>query len=375
MKVSGEEEPSAKGVNPPNMFNLRLEQQARRVMEKIHLRKKFFGTVMPNVYGWKPLMRRYHSSFELRSDVSAWNGEEYTEDDYIEFIDAIESTTGHQADFSHLEGIVQSWERRGQEQENNEDVKLDEMPFNAESLIFETAPEGRVYKCKIRREKRGTFPVFCLYFQHAPKKRTFLLAGKKCMFSRSGSYTISTDPDNFSRKAPTYIGKLNSNLIGTNYTLYDVGRYSNRDFSIELGGIIYKKNLFGLKGPRKFTVILPSVDSDGSRTEISAGKKSRSSILHESFRNNQTNGIITFQNKTPTWDATKRVHVINFEGRVKRASVKNFKLVRGVEPESLVMQFGKISRDSFSMDYSYPLCALQAFGIALSSFDYKLACE
>jgi len=27
------------------------------------------------------------------------------------------------------------------------------------------------------------------------------------------------------------------------------------------------------------------------------------------------------------------------------------------------------------MDYRYPMCAVQAFGIALSSFDSKLACE
>lgn len=41
----------------------------------------------------------------------------------------------------------------------------------------------------------------------------------------------------------------------------------------------------------------------------------------------------------------------------------------------IVMQFGRISEDVFTMDYNYPMCAVQAFGIALSSFDSKLACE
>ena len=41
----------------------------------------------------------------------------------------------------------------------------------------------------------------------------------------------------------------------------------------------------------------------------------------------------------------------------------------------IVMQFGRVSDDNFTMDYTYPLSALQAFGIALSSFDGKLACE
>lgn len=43
--------------------------------------------------------------------------------------------------------------------------------------------------------------------------------------------------------------------------------------------------------------------------------------------------------------------------------------------EYIVMQFGRVSEEVFTMDYAYPMCALQAFGIALSSFDSKLACE
>lgn len=41
----------------------------------------------------------------------------------------------------------------------------------------------------------------------------------------------------------------------------------------------------------------------------------------------------------------------------------------------IVMQFGRVAEDVFTMDYRYPMCAVQAFAIALSSFDSKLACE
>lgn len=41
----------------------------------------------------------------------------------------------------------------------------------------------------------------------------------------------------------------------------------------------------------------------------------------------------------------------------------------------IVMQFGRIADDIFTLDYSYPMCAAQAFAIALSSFDGKIACE
>lgn len=39
------------------------------------------------------------------------------------------------------------------------------------------------------------------------------------------------------------------------------------------------------------------------------------------------------------------------------------------------MQFGRVERDYFTLDYKYPICLLQAFAIALTSFDAKLACE
>lgn len=42
---------------------------------------------------------------------------------------------------------------------------------------------------------------------------------------------------------------------------------------------------------------------------------------------------------------------------------------------SIVMQFGRISTHEFTCDVSHPLSILQAFSIALSSFDSKLACE
>lgn len=35
----------------------------------------------------------------------------------------------------------------------------------------------------------------------------------------------------------------------------------------------------------------------------------------------------------------------------------------------------QVGDDMFTMDYQWPLSAVQAFGIALSSFDSKLACE
>lgn len=39
-----------------------------------------------------------------------------------------------------------------------------------------------------------------------------------------------------------------------------------------------------------------------------------------------------------------------------------------VDEGTTVMQFGRIDENNFALDYRYPLTAVQAFGIALSSF-------
>jgi hypothetical protein len=42
--------------------------------------------------------------------------------------------------------------------------------------------------------------------------------------------------------------------------------------------------------------------------------------------------------------------------------------------KSTVLLFGRVGDDIFNVDIQYPLSPLQAFGIILSSFDYKIAC-
>jgi hypothetical protein len=93
---------------------------------------------------------------------------------------------------------------------------------------------------------------------------------------------------------------------------------------------------------------------------------------------------LILKNKSPRWHEQLQCWCLNFMGRVTVASVKNFQLVAAVDPshnvspaeqERVILQFGKIGKDIFTMDYSYPLSAFQAFAICLTSFDTKPACE
>lgn len=67
--------------------------------------------------------------------------------------------------------------------------------------------------------------------------------------------------------------------------------------------------------------------------------------------------------------------VLNFNGRVTMASVKNFQLVSPDDVETVLLQFGRTGKEQFTMDFQWPLSPLQAFATCLSSFDYKFACE
>ncbi|CAL1394720.1 unnamed protein product [Linum trigynum] len=94
---------------------------------------------------------------------------------------------------------------------------------------------------------------------------------------------------------------------------------------------------------------------------------------------------LILKNRAPRWHEQLQCWCLNFRGRVTVASVKNFQLVAACEPhhhnvpaaehDRVLLQFGKIGKDIFSMDYSYPLSAFQAFALCLSSFDTKPACE
>lgn len=82
-----------------------------------------------------------------------------------------------------------------------------------------------------------------------------------------------------------------------------------------------------------------------------------------------------YQNKAPKWNDQIGAFVLNFNKRVSTASVKNFQLVNQSDPDVVYLQFGRSGKDSFTMDVRHPLSIVQAFGVVLSSFDYKLCCE
>ncbi|EAY75891.1 hypothetical protein OsI_03808 [Oryza sativa Indica Group] len=139
---------------------------------------------------------------------------------------------------------------------------------------------------------------------------------------------------------------------------------------VEVGEVSYKYSLLRPRGPRRMSCSVQCPVLKGTAVDPQDGKRLSNSIPSS----------LVLNSKVPSWHEHLQCWCLNFHGRVMVASVKNFQLIAPVEPgepsdETVVLQFGKIDDDVFTMDYRQPLSAFQAFAICLSNFGTKLACE
>ncbi|KAI3451675.1 hypothetical protein Pfo_008340 [Paulownia fortunei] len=299
--------------------------------------------------------------------------------------------------------------------------------------LKQPGPRDAPIQCFIKRDR--TTSTYRLYFGLTPSEDEndkLLLAAKKIRRATSTDFVISLVADDFSRASNTFVGKLRSNFLGTKFTIYDsqppsdgalqhVSRQSRRfnakqvspklpAYNYSVATISYELNVLRTRGPRRMHCVMHSIpvssiqeggtaptptsfpqciDEKSPFAPISKGKEpvmcSSSPNLSSSPVSTPNIGVaLVLKNKAPRWHEQLQCWCLNFKGRVTVASVKNFQLVAAVDPsvnipaaeqEKVILQFGKIGKDIFTMDYRYPLSAFQAFAICLSSFDTKPACE
>ncbi|XP_048442902.1 tubby-like F-box protein 7 [Pyrus x bretschneideri] len=268
------------------------------------------------------------------------------------------------------------------------------------SCLKQPGPCDFPHQCLIKRNKKTS--TFYLYLALTPSftdKGKFLLAARRYRHGTNTEYIISLDADDISQGSNAYVGKLSSDFLGTNFTIYDsqpphsgakpassrsTRRFASKQISpqvpagnFEVGQVSYKFNLLKSRGPRRMICPLICPPSD----ETSIGKPLDNLKLKKTA--STSSGYTFLRNKAPRWHDQLQCWCLNFHGRVTVASVKNFQLVAAVDPsqpggkgdEETALQFGKVGDDTFTMDYRQPLSAFQAFAICLTSFGTKLACE
>ena len=207
-----------------------------------------------------------------------------------------------------------------------------------------------------------------------------------------------------------YLGVMSSNFAGTQFTMHDyrVPKPKDRNAAIhELGVVLYETNITG-RVPNSLRALVPRWDEQYMDTEQTAKlverwqtlkattKLEKRKLSDKLLRRKKTKEqktqyaaveqveqaqLLIMETKKPEWSAKLNAWTLNFNGRVKEASKRNFMLVIQQDDQALVnefgqkktlLRFGKVSKDRYALDFSYPLSPVQAIGIALTTFAQKL---
>ena len=80
--------------------------------------------------------------------------------------------------------------------------------------------------CQIVRSKNGfdkLYPCYEIYLEIPGKDPIFLMSARKRKKSKNANYIISTDRITSAKIKDDIVGKVRSNFIGTEFTVYDDG--------------------------------------------------------------------------------------------------------------------------------------------------------
>mmetsp|Transcript_84980 Transcript_84980/g.134234 ORF Transcript_84980/g.134234 Transcript_84980/m.134234 type:complete len:488 (-) Transcript_84980:72-1535(-) len=262
-------------------------------------------------------------------------------------------------------------------------------PGDMKTFLLCPAPKASgMIECRITRKRGGVNRMFPSYTLESDSG-VFLLSAKKRKHNKTSNYSLSMSRVEDGNESDSYLGKLRSNFFGLEFTSYGTGLNPSKiDSSIpeahaiqlarqELVAVQYSSSLWGSKprGPRKMCAIIPRVRPNGERTICRTMQPAKDGLLALQKADPADQLIECYHNKPPKWNDQIGAFVLNFNKRVTQASVKNFQLTHSEDPDTVYLQFGRVGKDVFNMDFRHPFSPFQAFAICLSSFDYKLCCE
>lgn len=235
-----------------------------------------------------------------------------------------------------------------------------------------------------------------------------------CIFSTINNTFRLSSLDSIPRKpdSPVYLGCMTYSTSGKQFTIYDYRVSDPRSKSLskhvthDIAHIRYETNILA-RVPNSMKVIVARHDEHDAlkanfmtlaeRYDAEQMKRQMKAEADEEERKkNPDKKIVTkeyaavgvmeqsqlllFRTKQPVWNEDLQAWTLNFDGRVKKASKKNFLLETqdvfhlenefGADTEQL--RFGKVRKNVYSLDFKYPFSPVQAFGCALTTFAKKL---
>ena len=181
-----------------------------------------------------------------------------------------------------------------------------------------------------------------------------------------------------------YIGKITSNCFRNKFYIFDnnslqkrtkinLSTITNKELNTRgLGVINFSNSIFCITSravSNTMQVHLPYLTNKGYfsyNIQEESKENDRSSETRRSMCSINPN----FEVKTipPLWSNKYSGYVMKFTNRVRLPSKSNFILAYG---KVNILQFGKMSKDIYSLDFKYPLSLFQAFCICISSIIAK----
>eukprot|EP00873_Tetraselmis_striata_P001404 jgi/Tetstr1/421668/TSEL_012607.t1 len=249
-----------------------------------------------------------------------------------------------------------------------------------------SAPAGTWTRCsveRVRKKGNGKSSKFVLRSDSGE----ILLAAKRSKMDRAIKFFCPNWETNYSE----CVGIAHYDTLGAQFVLRgaDMREKVTTDALMAL--------LFGLttEGPRQITVALPAredIQPIGATIEdmpTLGGPSDVSSTFKAIHLGIDSQDVQVFRSAMPVWDSIHKTYRMDFNGRVRKPSVKNMKLqARGYRAQhdaenddpqkSKETTFsrsmficGRITANTFACDFQAPLTPLEAFCIACADLIHK----
>lgn len=209
------------------------------------------------------------------------------------------------------------------------------------------------------------------------------MAARRRKKSSSANYLVTLDPEDLSKESGSIVAKvrgLDTVMVSGKSRIFNVYTDGDnpKDFVLEknvreeLAHVEYQKKEWGDRGPIKMIATIPAVDSESRRKIIKPIEEkdvNQLQALREKAGGTPDSvGIVVLRNKEAKIRPDTGAYVLDFGGRATFPSVKNFQLVPPGSDE-IMLQFGKIGKDEFTMDVRWPMSPAQGFAICLTCFE------
>ncbi|CAD8106911.1 unnamed protein product [Paramecium sonneborni] len=225
-----------------------------------------------------------------------------------------------------------------------------QLPDYLKDFLINPIPNEGMFQCTIQRDKSGLnrfVPKYRMYWSHNGQ---FLLAAKKVL--NKNKFIITQDGEFKKKEDFLTLGKVEqSKQYKGDYHLFDNG--------------VKKKDQNQFK---KLRTQLGSVLFD-----TTYDKQSRPRKIVLAMRKNEKETIQFISRKPQVIkNGTQKYYTLDFFGRVKKPSIKNFQLVlKNDDKDIIYAQFGKVNKNHFNLDFMSPLSPLIAMQLALSNLNFS----